>query len=95
MWGVLISAGMYLLNWLLPKLLAVGGTVAVSMTVITPILTYLQNQVMLRVNGMPAEALHFLQFCGVPEAISIVFAAYAMALSLRAAEIAFARSGAQ
>lgn len=95
MFGVLLSAGIAVVSWLLPKLLAVGGTVAVSMTVITPILNYLQSQVMQRINGMPADALAFFQFCGVPEAVSVVFAAYTMALGMRAAKAAFQRSGAQ
>jgi len=82
-------------NWLLPKLLAVGGTVAVSMTVITPILTYMQAQVMTRLNGMPADMLQFLQFTGIPEAISILFAAITMKMGIKAAEVAFAKRGAR
>lgn len=90
---VLIGVGSFLLSWLLPKLLAVGGTVAVSVTVLQPIFTYLQNMVMSRVNGLPADAVHFLQFTGIPEAVSIIFAAYTMAIGLRAAKAAFARAG--
>jgi hypothetical protein len=90
---LLLGVGSFLLQWLLPKLLAVAGTVAFSAAVITPIFNYLQNMVMSRVNGMPADAVHFLQFTGIPDAISIIFAAYAMAVGLKAAKAAYQKSG--
>jgi hypothetical protein len=91
--AMLLAVGSFLLNWLLPKLLAVAGTVAVSAAVITPIFNYLQNMVMSRVNGMPADAVHFLQFTGIPDAVSVIFAAYAMAVGIKAAKAAYQTAG--
>lgn len=91
----ILSALYAVFNWVLPKLLAVGGTVAFSMTVITPILTYMQSQVTSRLNGMPADMVNFLQFTGVPEAISILFAAMTMKAGMKAAAVAFAKAGAR
>lgn len=80
-------------SWLIPRLLAASGTVAISVTVLNPIFNYLQDQVMTRLNGLSADAVHFLQFTGIPEAISIIFSAYAMAIGMKAATVAFSRSG--
>lgn len=91
--AMLLAVGSFLLQWLLPKLLAVGGTVAVSAAVITPIFNYLQSMVMSRINGLPADAVHFLQFTGIPDAVSIIFAAYAMAVGIKVAKAAFQRAG--
>jgi ABC-type enterochelin transport system permease subunit len=93
MFQVLIAALTAVASWIIPRLLAVAGTVVVSTTVLTPIFDYLQNMVMQRINGMPADALHFLQFTGIPEAISIIFSAYAMAIGMKAAKAAYQRSG--
>lgn len=95
MFQVLIAAGSALVSWLLPRLLSVAGTVAFSAAVITPIFNYLQNMVMSRVNGLSADAVHFLQFTGIPDAISIIFAAYAMAIGMKAAKAAFQKAGAK
>jgi hypothetical protein len=90
---LLMVIGTFLIDWVLPKLLAVGGTVAISVTVIQPIFSYLQNQVMSHLNGLSGDAVHFLQFVGVPDAISVIFAAYTMVFGLRAAKAAYQRSG--
>lgn len=95
MYGVIITALISAALWLLPKLLAVGGTIAFSMTVITPIISYFQAQVMQRINGAPVDMLNFLVFCGIPEAISIVFAAITMRWAMKAATLAFAKAGAR
>ncbi|MNR62826.1 hypothetical protein D3C85_1849520 [compost metagenome] len=50
---------------------------------------------MSRVNGLSADAVHFLQFTGIPDAISIIFAAYAMAIGMKAAKAAFQKAGAK
>jgi hypothetical protein len=93
MWAALYPLLMSVAGWLLPKLLAVGGTVAISAAVITPIFTYLQNQITQRFNGLPADAINFFQFVGIPDAISVIFAAYAMAIGMKAAKAAFQRAG--
>lgn len=93
MWAVLVPAMTAVASWLLPKLLAVGGTVVISATVLTPIFTYLQNQVMQKLNGMPADAVRFFQFVGIFDAVSVIFAAYAMAIGMKVAKAAFQRAG--
>lgn len=93
MFQVLIAALTAVASWLLPRLLSVAGTVAVSSAVITPIFTYLQNMVSSRLGGMSADAVNFFQFVGVPDAVSVIFAAYAMAIGIRSAKAAFQRSG--
>ena len=95
MFQVLIAAGSSLIAWLMPRLFAVAGTVAFSAAVITPIFTYLQDMIMSRVNGLSADAVHFLQFTGIPDAIPILFAAYAMAIGMKAAKAAFQKAGAK
>lgn len=95
MFQVLIAAGMAVLQWILPRLLSVAGTVAISETVIKPIFDFIQGQVMQKLNGMSADAVHFLQFAGVFDAVSVIFSAYALAIGMKAAKSAFARNGAK
>lgn len=95
MFQVLIAALTAVASWLLPRLLSVAGTVVVSSTVITPIFTYLQGMVTSRLGGMSADAVTFFAFVGVPDAVSVIFAAYAMAIGIRTAKAAFQRSGAR
>lgn len=90
---VLISVLAFLGGWLIPKLAGVFGTVMVSAGVIMPIVVYMQNMVLTRVNGLPAHAVTFLQFTGIPEAVSVIFAAYTMQLSVKLANVAFSRAG--
>lgn len=93
MWAVLYPVLTAVASWLLPKLLAVAGTVAISATVITPIFNFLQNQITQRLNGMPADAVHFFQFVGIFDAVSVIFAAYAMAIGMKVAKAAYERAG--
>jgi hypothetical protein len=95
MFQVLIAALTAVASWILPRLLSVAGTVVVSQTVITPIFTYLQNTITAKLGGMSADAVNFFQFVGVPEAISVIFAAYSLAIGIRSAKAAFQRSGAR
>ncbi|WP_397378582.1 DUF2523 family protein [Pseudomonas sp.] len=82
------------LRWLLPRLLAVVGVVAFSQVAVTPIFDWLKDQLLAKLNSLPADAVTFLAFVGVFDAISIVFSAYAMAISIKAGKAAFAKSGA-
>jgi hypothetical protein len=91
---VLWTVGVSLLEWLLPRLLAALGVVAFSAVAVTPVFNWLQTQISNRLNGLGADAYNFLAFCGVVDAISIVFAAYTMAISIKAGKAAFAKSGA-
>lgn len=93
MFQVLISALTAVAGWILPRLLAVAGTAAVSTTVLMPIFNYLQNQITQRLNGMPADAVNFFRFVGIFDAISVIFAAYAMAVGIKVAKAAYQRAG--
>lgn len=93
MFQVIIAALTAVAGWLLPRLLAVGGTVAISATVLTPIFNFLQGQVMQRLNGMPADAAAFFQFVGVSDAVAVIFSAYAMAIGMKVAKAAYQRAG--
>ncbi|KPX17684.1 DUF2523 family protein [Pseudomonas syringae] len=91
MYGVLLAAGMSLIKWLMPRLLAVLGVVVVSETVYTPMLNFLQSKITTSLNGVGAEALSFLNFLAVPQAITIVFAAVTLKISIKGAKSAFAK----
>lgn len=95
MWPLLIQAGVSLLGYALPRLLAVGGVVAVSEAVIQPAFDFLQNKIMSQFSGLPVEAVNFLNFLGLTDAIGIIFAAYTTALGIKAGKAAFAKSGAK
>lgn len=83
MFAVLMAAGSALISWILPRLIGVAGAATLSVTVMTPIIDYLQAQVLQRLNGLPADGVHFLQFAGIFEAISVVFGAYTMAIGIK------------
>lgn len=93
MFQVLISALTAVAGWILPRLLAVGGTVVVSTTVLTPIFNFLQGRVVTALNGMGADAIGFFQFVGIFDAVSVIFAAYAMAIGMKVAKAAYQRAG--
>lgn len=93
MFQVLFAALSAVASYILPRLLAVGGTVVVSTTVLMPIFNWLQGQVMQRLNGMPADALALFQFLGVPDCIAVIFAAYGMAIGIKVAKAAYQRAG--
>jgi uncharacterized membrane protein len=93
MFQVIVAALTAVVGWVLPRLLAVGGTVAISATVLNPIFNYLQGRVMQNLNGMPADAVNFFQFAGVFDAVSVIFAAYAMAIGMKVAKAAFQKAG--
>lgn len=93
MFQVLIAALTAVAGWILPRLLAVGGTVAISATVLTPIFNFLQSRVLQQLNGMSADAVNFFQFVGVFDAVSVIFAAYAMAIGMKVAKAAYQRAG--
>jgi len=95
MFQVLIAAGTAVFQWILPRLLSVAGTVAISQAVINPIFEFIQGQVLQKLNGMSADGVRFLQFAGVFEAVSVIFSAYALAVGIKAAKAAFAKNGAK
>lgn len=93
MFQVLITALTAVAGWILPRLLAVAGTAAISISVMMPIFNYLQDQVLQRLNGMPADAVNFFRFVGVFDAVSVIFAAYGMAVGIKVAKAAYQRAG--
>ncbi|RFF52927.1 DUF2523 family protein [Xanthomonas campestris] len=94
MYGVLFAAGSALISWLLPRLLAVLGVVVVSETVYTPMLNYLQSKISSSLGGLGAEAIGFLNFVAIPQAITIIFAAVTLKIGIKTAKSAFAKKGA-
>lgn len=94
MFQVLFVAGQAVLMWILPRLLGVLGATAISAAVFTPIFDWLHGQINQKIGGIGADAANFLEFCGVPAAISIVFAAYSLAVSIKAAKASLAKKSA-
>jgi len=94
MFQVLFIAGQAVVMWLLPRLLAVLGATAVSTTVILPIYDWLKDKVLQQLGSIGGDAAGFIDFLGLPTAISIVFAAYALRVSISGAKSAFAKKGA-
>lgn len=93
MFQVLFVAGQAIAMWILPRLLAVLGVVTISTTVIQPIYNWLESKILSNLSSVGGDAYGFLQFLGVPNAISIVFSAYALKLSINGAKAAFAKKG--
>lgn len=93
MYGVLLSAGISALTWLLPRLLAVLGVVVISESVYTPMMNFLQSKITASLSGIGSEAFAFLNFVAVPQAISIIFAAVTLKLGIKGAKAAFAKRG--
>jgi hypothetical protein len=94
MFQVLFAAGISLFQWVLPRLMAIAGVATVSAAVYTPMLNLLQNKITASFTGLSAEALGFIQFVGIPNAISIIFAGITVQIGIKAAKAAFAKKGA-
>jgi len=71
--------------------MAIFGVVVVSETIYTPMLDWLQARIQQSLSGLPAEALGFIQFTGIPNAITIIFAAITLQLGIKAAKAAFTK----
>ena len=94
MFRVLFLAGQAVVQWLMPRLLAALGVTVVSAAVILPIFDFLQGEVLRQLGSIGGDAAGFIDFLGLPNAISIVFAAYTLKVSISGAKAAFAKSGA-
>ncbi|WP_296185812.1 DUF2523 family protein [Pseudomonas sp. UBA1879] len=94
MFQVLFIAGQAILMWVLPRLLAAIGATAVSTAVILPIYEWLKFQVLQQLGSIGGDAANFIDFLGIPTAISIVFAAYALKVSIAGAKSAFSKKAA-
>jgi len=93
MFQVLFVAGQAIIMWVMPRLLAALGVAAVSTTVLMPIYKWLENKILTNLSSAGGDAYGFLQFLGVPNAVTIVFAAYALRVSINGAKAAFAKKG--
>ena len=93
MFQVLFLAGQAVVRWLLPRLLAALGVVTVSTTAIMPMFNWLESKILQNLGQAGGDAYGFLQFLGVPNAISVVFAAYALRVSISGAKAAMSKKG--
>jgi len=91
MWAVLFAALTNFGSWILPRLLAVTGVVVLSETVYQPLLSFLQNKITTSLSGTGTEAAAFLQYVGVQQAVTIIFAAITLKLGIKASKAAFAK----
>lgn len=91
MFQVLFLAGQAVVMWLLPRLLAAIGVTAVSAAVIMPIYDFLQQKVNEQLGSIGGDAIGFINFLGIPTAVSIVFSAYALRVSISGAKAAFSK----
>lgn len=94
MWAVLIDVFVRVIQWALPRILSVAGVVTISATVYTPMLNWLNNKINASLSGLSADAYGFLQFVGIPNAISIIFAAITLQIGIKTAKAAYAKKGA-
>jgi hypothetical protein len=90
MYAVLLAALQAAFTWALPRILAIGTTAILSETISQPLLTWIHGQINTKLSGLSAITSNFLTFTGIPEAITILFSAYAAVLSIKAAKAAFA-----
>jgi hypothetical protein len=94
MWAVLIDALVRVVQWALPRILSVVGVVTISATVYTPLLNWLNSKINSSLSGLTSDAYGFLQFVGIPSAISIIFAAITLQIGIKTAKAAYAKKGA-
>jgi len=94
MWQVIVVALQAVIQWALPRILSVAGVAVVSQTVYDPALNWIQNKISSSLAGLSADALAFLQFTGIPNAITIIFAAITLKIGMKAAKAALAKKGA-
>ncbi|KPW50329.1 hypothetical protein ALO54_101519 [Pseudomonas syringae pv. philadelphi] len=94
MFQVLFVAGRAILMWAFPRLFAALGVVTVSSSVIMPIYNWIESKILGNLSSVGGDAYGFLQFLGVPNAISIIFAAYALRVSISAAKAALSKKAA-
>lgn len=94
MWAVLIDVLIRAGTYFLPRLLSLAGVVTISATVYTPLLNWLNSKITSSLSGLSADAYGFLQFVGIPNAISIIFAAITLQIGIKTAKAAFAKKGA-
>lgn len=75
-------------GWLLPKVAVFFGIYAISNTVAKPIFDYLKAQALAQLGAAASQYSSFFQILGVYDFLNILFAAYIMSLSIKAAKSA-------
>lgn len=88
MFNVLLSALQSAFTWLLPKIAVFFGIYAISNTVAKPIFDYLKAQALAQLGAAASQYSQFFQILGVYDFLNILFAAYIMSLSIKAAKSA-------
>lgn len=72
--------------WALPKIAVFFGIYILSDTVTKPIFEYLKNQALAQLGAAAAQYSQFFQILGVYDFVNILFSAYIMAFSIKAAK---------
>lgn len=94
MYGVLIAALINFGSWIIIRLLAVFGIIAIGSQVYEPLINYVSSKIFSSLSSTGAETYAFLQYVGVVAAINILLAAITLKIGIRAARAAFAKKGA-
>ena len=94
MWAVIVAALTAFGQWLLPRIAAVFGVIAVTGVVYTPLFKFIENKIVQSLNGMGAEPLQLLRFVGVFDCLSIIFAAVTLKIGIMTAKAAFTKKAA-
>lgn len=89
--AVLIAVLTSVFKWAWPRIAALGATALIADTVSTPLLDWMHGQINSNLSGVGAVGSRFLIFTGVPEGITIIFAAYAAVVSIKTAKAAFTK----
>lgn len=87
MFNVLLSALQAAFTWLLPKIAVFFGIYVISDTVTKPIFEWLKAQALAQLGQAGAQFSQFFTILGVYDAFNIIFAAYLMALSIKAGKL--------
>ncbi len=73
------------LTWAMPKIAVFFGIVIISNSVLNPIFNALKQKALDNISANAGQFLNAFELLGGFDAISIVFAAYALSLGLKAA----------
>lgn len=73
------------LSWAMPKIAVFFGIVVISNAILNPIFNALKQKVLSAISANAGSFLNAFQLLGGFDAISIIFAAYALAIGIKAA----------
>lgn len=91
MWAPIFTFIISLVGPLLAKILAGLGIALVAYTGASLVVTELRDYVMGTFNGLPVDLLGILYLLGLDEGVKILFAAYAVKITLQTSMGAFKR----